>query len=68
VATESISTSESSAATPVVVVFEVTAADKLLLAGVKAFVSFSIMLTRERFTAHAAHERTLVGMGAQMRA
>jgi hypothetical protein len=33
----------------------------------KTFVTFPIMLTCKRFAAHAADERSLVGVGAKMR-
>lgn len=66
-ATKCICTSEPPTATPMTVVLEVTAAHKLLLARMKAFVSFSIVLASECFTANAAHKWTLISVSAQMR-
>jgi hypothetical protein len=65
--TEGVSSGKSSPAAPVVAVFEVAAAHKLLLARVQAFVSLSVVLAGECFAADAADEWTLVCVGTEMR-
>lgn len=66
-AAESVGAGEASPAAPVVAVFEVAAADELLLAGVQAFVALAVVLARECLAAHAADEGALVCVRAQMR-
>lgn len=65
-AAKSISASKAPATAPVVIVFQNTTADKLLLARVESFVPLTIVLTRKCLSADAANEWSLVGMGAQM--
>lgn len=49
-----------------VAVFQITAADKLLLSRMQALVSLSVVLARKCFAAYAANERPLIGVRSQM--
>ena len=49
------------------VVLEITAANKLLFAGVQTFVSFPVVLASKGLAANAAYKGTFIGMGAKMR-
>lgn len=64
---QGVSSGKSPAAAPVVAVFQIAAADKLLLTRVQAFVSLSIVLTRKCLAAHAADKWTLIRVGTKMR-
>jgi hypothetical protein len=66
-ATQGVSSGKSSPAAPVVAVFQVAAAHKLLLARVQPLVSLSVVLTGECFTAYAADEWALICVGTKMR-
>jgi hypothetical protein len=63
-----IGASESPTASPVVVVLEVTAADKLLLARVQPLVPLAVMLAGKGLSTHTTHKRPLICVSAQMRA
>lgn len=67
VASERVGACEPPPAAPATVVLEHTTADKFLLSRVKTLVTLAVVLAGERFTAHAAHKRTLVCVGAQVR-
>lgn len=67
VASKGIGTSESSPASPVVVILEYATADKLLFSGVETFVSLTVVLSGKCFTAYTAHKGAFVGMRSQMR-
>jgi hypothetical protein len=64
---KSISTSKSPATAPIVTVFQVTAANKFLLARMQSLMSLAIMLAGECFAADTAYEWTLIGVSAQVR-
>jgi hypothetical protein len=63
-----IGTCEPPIASPVIVILEITAADKLLLARVQTLVSLAIVLTGKCLPAHTTHKGPLVCVSAQMRA
>lgn len=65
---QSISSSESSPATPLRRTLQHTATNKFLLPTMQAFVSFAIVLARESFLADGADERSFIRVCAQMRA
>lgn len=67
VTAESISTSETPATSPVATIFEIAAADELLLSRVQTLVSLAVVLTGKRLAADAAHERSLICVCTQMR-
>lgn len=65
--TESVCTSKSSPATPLSATLKSTATDKLLLAGVKTFMSLSIVLACKGLATDCTDEWSLIGVGAKMR-
>src|SRR5271154_6007430 len=67
--TKSIGAGESPAAAPMLprTGVQFAFANKFLLTAMKTFVSFSIVLTSERFAADCANKRSLISVGSQMR-
>ena len=66
VAAQSVCTSEAAAAAPLSASRELAAADELLFTGMEAFVAFAVVLPCKCFAAHCAHERSFVGVGAEV--
>lgn len=65
--TESVSTGEPPSTSPLATDLKITLADELLLTRVQTLVSLTVMLSRKGFATYGTHERSLVGMGPQMR-
>jgi hypothetical protein len=66
-ATKCISSGKTPTTSPLASGFQVTLADKFLLARVQTFVSLSIMLSGKCLPADRANEWPLVSMGSQVR-
>lgn len=67
-AAQSISAGESTTASPLATLLELSFANKLLLSGMKSLVTFAIVLASKGFPAYCTHKRTLISMGSKMRA
>lgn len=63
---EGVGASKAAAATPVIIVLEDAAADKLLLSAVEALVPLAIVLAGKGFAADGADKGTLVRVSSQM--
>jgi hypothetical protein len=66
VTTQGISASKPSPATPLAPNFEITLANKLLLARVQTFVPFAVVLSGKGLSTDSAYKGTFVGVGSQM--
>lgn len=64
---ESIGAGEAPIAAPVPALLEIAFADELLLAGVEAFVTLTIVLTCKSLATDCAHEWSLICMCAEVR-
>lgn len=65
-AAEGIGARKPSPTSPEPIGFEIPATDKFLLARVKSFVAFPIMLTSERLGTYRTHERAFVCVRAKV--
>lgn len=65
---QSVRAREATTATPAPAGAEFAFAYEFLLAAVQPLVALAIVLARKGLSAHGAHERALVGVGAQVRA